>query len=905
MKKRVLSLLAIMALFVYTTTAQTPELWGMTPSGGHHTYGVIFKTDANGQNQSIEMDFAETPGARPKYVKLCQASNGKLYGLTPMGDVNNRGGIFEYNPNTGHCISVMSFINSIGYYAYGSLIQASNGKLYGMTYRGGSNDKGVIFEFDPSTNIHVKKIDFDGTNGENPSGGFVQASNGKLYAQTNGGLIEYDISTNTCIKKVDEGNGTGDLIQISNDTLYGMNLHNIFQYIAGRDSLNRVLPFSATDIGSASAYGSLIKATDGKLYGMTQTGGTNSMGTIFEYNADSNIVNKKLDFNGNVNGKYPEGSLIQASNGKLYGLTTVGGTHNNGVLFEFDYVTDNYNKKLDFDGTSKGSEPHGTLLEATNGNLYGVTTLGGENSNGVIFEYNITSDTFIRKLNFNFKEFGANPYGSLLYASNGKLYGMNVYGGTNNGGVLFEHDPETGISIVKHNFVDTTGKNPYGSLIQASNGKLYGMTKSGGTINKGVLFEFDPESNIYTKKIDFNDANGSSPFGNLLEASNGKLYGMTYYGGNYSGVLFEYTPSSDTLIVKIIFADSSGINPKGSLIQATNGKLYGLTAYGGANYNGVLFEYNTVTNTYSKKIDFDGTNGANPFGSLIQASNNKLYGLTSYGGINNEGVLFEYDLVTNILTKKLDFDDVDKGKNPWSSLIQASNGNLYGVTRYGGTNNNGVLFEYDINTTTYTKTLDFNDTNGKNPSYSNLIELSTAPPTNTSVQNVVINNGQSECYDATGTITVAGSGTTVEVQAGGEATFIAGINIQFQPGFHAHSGSDCNAYITLTGDYCSSQQSMIGNPDDIYELEEINFDKESTVNIYPNPTTGHFTIDFMGKVTTSEIKLFDLQGNMLIELSPTEQLKQEMDISHLQMGMYIIAIKTADDVITRKVIKNH
>jgi len=179
------------------------------------------------------------------------------------------------------------------------------------------------------------------------------------------------------------------------------------------------------------------------------------------------------------------------------------------------------------------------------------------------------------------------------------------------------------------------------------------------------------------------------------------------------------------------------------------------------------------------------------------------------------------------------------------------------------------------------------------------------PPAYDTVQNVTVTNNQTQCFNATNTILVAGSGTTVDINSGGEANFIAGQKVLFKPGFHAYSGSNAHAQITLTADYCSNQQSMIGNPDDIYELEEINFDKESAINIYPNPTTGRFTIDFMGEATTAEILLFNLQGNMLYKSNCTEQLSWEMDISHLQMGMYIVVIKTLNNVITRKVIKNY
>ena len=234
-----------------------------------------------------------------------------------------------------------------------------------------------------------------------------------------------------------------------------------------------------------------------------------------------------------------------------------------------------------------------------------------------------------------------------------ELWGVTSRGGTSDAGVLFKIDANGANHQTVYNWIKYEGGNPKGSLIKAANGKLYGLALMGGVYPEGVLFEYDPATNIYTKKYDFDGTNGSYPFGSLIQASNGKLYGLTAYGGvNNDGVLFEYDPATDIYTKKYDFDGTNGKYPKGSLLQADNGKLYGMTLNGGTNDNGVLFEYDLSTNTYTKKYDFDSTNGSNPYlNSLIQASNGKLYGMTTKGGINNDGVLFEYDPLTEIYTK--------------------------------------------------------------------------------------------------------------------------------------------------------------------------------------------------------------------------------------------------------------
>jgi hypothetical protein len=185
-------------------------------------------------------------------------------------------------------------------------------------------------------------------------------------------------------------------------------------------------------------------------------------------------------------------------------------------------------------------------------------------------------------------------------------------------------------------------------------------------------------------------------------------------------------------------------------------------------------------------------------------------------------------------------------------------------------------------------------------------------PTNFVLQNAVINSPQTVCYDATNTITVAGSGTTVVVNSGGEATFIAGNKIIFNPGFTSHLGSYSNAYITTTGDYCSQQPPMMAQTPmeteesliaDAKEMvfEEVDLQRE--INIYPNPTTGKFIIDFMGKETTANIVLMNFQGNQFCNTDCNNQATKEIDVEYLPSGVYVIVIKAEIQVITKKLIK--
>ncbi len=409
-----------------------------------------------------------------------------------------------------------------------------------------------------------------------------------------------------------------------------------------------------------------------------------------------------------------------------------GGSTSNGVIFSFNPANLLYRELKDFDGIN-GREPEGSFMQASDKKLYAVTTDGGIGIYGVIFSYDINTSSYLKLHDFPTNYSGNSSFGALVTNQKTKLYGMTSAGGSYGAGTIFSYDANTAVYTKLKDFDLTNGGDPTGRLVLTNNGKLYGMTNYGGANYVGVIFSYDTATSVYTKLFDFaNNAkcNGSG----FIQAADGKLYGTTF------NTIFSYNLNTSTYKTLAVFNNADGSECRGTLVQASDGKLYGMTESGGTNYEGVIFSFDPVTSVYRKLFDFNGDNGSSPFGSLIQASDGKLYGMTHLGCTNNEGVIFSFNPATLVYTKLLDFNGYN-GSTPLGSLMQASDGKLYGMTSLGGYNNYGVAFSYDITTSTYTKLNDFTGNNGGDPQYTSFTELPTSSGIQISINDKSITEG--------------------------------------------------------------------------------------------------------------------------------------------------------------------
>ena len=287
---------------------------------------------------------------------------------------------------------------------------------------------------------------------------------------------------------------------------------------------------------------------------------------------------------------------------------------------------------------------------------------------------------------------GAQPYGGLVQASNGEFYGTTQYGGANHDGTVFKITPD-GTLTTLYSFCSlfgcADGNLPRAGLIQGTDGDFYGTTQYGGAFDRGTVFKITQSGTLTTlHTFGSTDGDGATPIGGLVQGIDGDFHGTTQSGGAYQdGTVFKITPSG-TLTILHSFDGPDGYWPEAGLVQAINGDFYGTTYYGGANVCGGLgcgtvFRI-TPNGVLTTLHSFDQTDGAYPLAALAQATNGELYGTTEYGGAYAYyGTVFKMT-PSGTLTTLHSFNQTD-GSYPEAGLLQATNGDFYGTTVEGGT----------------------------------------------------------------------------------------------------------------------------------------------------------------------------------------------------------------------------
>jgi uncharacterized repeat protein (TIGR03803 family) len=360
----------------------------------------------------------------------------------------------------------------------------------------------------------------------------------------------------------------------------------------------------------------LVQATDENFYGTTGVGGANNAGTVFKITPSGTLttLHSFCSLSGCADGANPFG-LVQATDGNFYG-TTVGANSLclGGCGTVFKITSSGTLTTLHSFDQADGGGPN-ALVQATDGNFYGTTNNGGANFFGTVFKIT-PSGTLTTLYSFcqggvgtNCPDGGFPTFAALVQATDGNFYGTTDVGGAHglaSGGTVFKITP-SGTLTTLYSFCSligcADGSVPYAGLVQATDGNFYGTTEGGGANNAGTVFKITPSgmlTTLYSFCSQSGCTDGANPFrAGLVQATDGNLYGTTFLGGgaNNAGSVFKISPSG-TLTTLYTFCLQSGCadgaNPFG-LVQATDGNFYGTTANGGASGFGTVFKLTVLT----------------------------------------------------------------------------------------------------------------------------------------------------------------------------------------------------------------------------------------------------------------------------------------------------------------------
>lgn|GEM_PF-1546482 len=636
---------------------------------------------------------------------LTLANDGYFYGVTGAGGTINAGTVFRMSQG-GTMTPLTSFYGTAGGGVGGSspqgvLVQGPNDNLYGSTNTGGQLNNGTIFTITPGGTL-TTLVNFTGTAGAALGAGSVSplvvGADGNFYGCTTGGGSS--------------GNGT----------IFMMTPAGVLT------TLVNFTGSSGTALGSSPR--GFVLANDGNFYGMTNAGGSNSLGTIFKM-TPAGVLTTLVNFTGTSGaalGSSPQGWMIQGSDGNFYGTTSAGGAGGFGTVFTMS-PTGTLTTLVQFTGTigsALGSTPKGALVQAADGNFYGTTIAGGVGSVGTFFKMTSTGTltTLVQFTGTLGTAPGASPQGSLVIGADGSFYGTCNSTGTQNGGSIFKVTSDG----VFTSLVNCTPAPTLNRLTQIADGTFFGTSPQGGQ-SQGYSTAFNlpigAAATLVAQLPPVSSTATINPRGSLLQGPDGYIYGVSSSGGTSNlGSVFKMT-TGGVVTSLITFTGTTGgslgSSPQAALILGADGNYWGTTSSGGGSSSyGEVFNL-TPAGVQTNMALFTGTIGAvlgsSPQGALLLGSDGNYYGTTTSGGTGG-GFGTVYKLTpggtfTNLVNFTGQFGAAIGG-SPSGALVQAADGSIYGTTNTGGSSNFGSVFRTN-SSGTFTNLASFTGTTGSLP----------------------------------------------------------------------------------------------------------------------------------------------------------------------------------------------
>ena len=338
-------------------------------------------------------------------------------------------------------------------------------------------------------------------------------------------------------------------------------LGTIYELPAGSSTPVTLHSFANNGVDGYNPESKVALDSDGNLYGFTDSGGQYTYGTVWELPHGSSSISILYSFQGSTDGSEPLGTACVDSSGNIYGVTFQGGQFGDGSIFEIFAANHTKADLYDFGATADDGVNPDTIVMDSNGNIFGTARNGGQYSLGNVFELPAGSHTLTVLSSFapNGVD-GAYPYAGVDFDPFGNLWGVTSAGGSQSNGAIFEltkngsgFNPATTVYSFQTNGVD--GVISYADVAFDAQGDLFGTTNGGGAHNLGTVFELAKGAATIVVLHAFATGEGAQPHGGPTVTASGGIFGDTYVGGasgsgeiyEISGVLSAQTASFATL----------------------------------------------------------------------------------------------------------------------------------------------------------------------------------------------------------------------------------------------------------------------------------------------------------------------------------------------------------------------
>lgn len=442
-----------------------------------------------------------------------------------------------------------------------------------------------------------------------------------------------------------------------------------------------------------------------EIWGYHSLAGSEGGGMIFRLAPETRYVETIHKFgHGFKHHNYPNNpQFFENGNGKLYGTTVNRLTSAfKQDIYAFNPMTNEVEILMEIEGNSVISAIDSSFI-------YLSSSASGSTS---VVAYDIYNDALIDLMNIPNTQ-GYNSSGQWYQFSDSIYYALFKNGGEFINGSLIEIDLVKNKSKLKKSFDQE--RNPVGSLKMHSNGQIYALLSRGGENNLGAIIKLDPKGDGYEVEFDFDEDIGGIPHGELFLASDSCFYGATTIPWQYiDGSFYKYDPYNDTVIAIYHYNHTSekflDHTFSGYFSQLSDHELIGILEHNTDNAKGKIFSLNLINYELNILADFGDKMISKPKGAL-HFLRDRFWGIVQEDTIKGKGGVFSFSPSSSQISFEKSFYleySTENGQNPnW--MCQGENGNIYGMTRYGGKENKGIVFEIDFHTKVFTKKMDLAD----------------------------------------------------------------------------------------------------------------------------------------------------------------------------------------------------